>query len=81
MKTLQQFLESSNPRIPRKKDNQQNLKNTQTYIQMKIQKEQYTDLGSKIKQQQDPVLQKLRSQVDHMLTRFRQPLQWSKEQG
>ena len=81
MKTLQQFLESSNPRIPRKKDNQQNLKNIQTYIQMKIQKEQFTDLDSKMNQQQDPVLQRLESQIEDMLTRFRQPSQWSREHG
>ena len=61
MKTLQQFLESSNPRIARKKGQPaKSKKNIQTYIQMKIQKEQFTDLDSKMNQQQDPVLTKIR---------------------
>ena len=36
--------EESNPRIPRRKDNQQNLKNTLTYILMKILKELFLSL-------------------------------------
>ena len=82
MKTLQQFLESSNPRIPRKKGQPaKSKKHTQTYIQMKIQKARYMDSDSKMNQQRDPVLQRLENQIDLMLTRFRQQSQWSSEHG
>ena len=81
MKTLQQFLESSNPRIPRKKGQPAKSKKHSDYILMKIQKAQYMDSDSKMNQQRDPVLQRLENQIDLMLTRFRQQSQWSSEHG
>ena len=39
--------EESNPRIPRKRTNQQIPKNIQIYIRMKIPKEQFNGLGFK----------------------------------
>ena len=41
MKTLKSFLESSNPRIPRKKDNPLNPKNILIFTPMKIRKEPF----------------------------------------
>ena len=71
--------EKSNPRIPRKpQDNQQNLKNTLTYILMKILKELFMDLVSRTLLKQKRLYQKSGILLDRMLIKFKRLLLWNK---
>ena len=63
--------EESNPRIPRKKGNQQDQKNIQTCIQMKILKELFMDWVSRMLLQQKRLYQKSGILLDRMLIRFK----------
>ena len=66
-------------RIPRKKDNRQDLINTVIYTQMKTRKEQYMVSNLQQSKMRKRRSQKLKTQVKLMPTKFKLPSPWSKE--
>ena len=72
--------EESNPRILERKVNLQVLKNTQTYIQMKILKELFMDLVSRTLLLLKHLSQKSGILLDRMLIKFKLLLLWNKGQ-
>ena len=70
--------EESNPRIPRKKGQPANSKNTLIYILMKILKELFMDLVSRTLLLLKHLSQRSGILLDRMLIRFKRLLLWNK---